>query len=188
MSEFIGELMKFADVTAETDLDPIEQFKILNHHVESTDRKVQLVALTRKYNSIWPPIQSASALKLEPIKKNAGSHGHGSSTLTQQQQLKFPKGEQETGSAHSFTVSRNHFDGIAVALLTGIAEGMDIHLYATSYTHPLAKDGTIEWSRAAVIEESQKKISDRTLAVVVDTLAKKLAHEIRNLSLKLDRK
>jgi len=189
MSEFIGELMRFADATVETDLDPIEQFKILNHNVESTDRKVQLIALTRKYTSIWPPIQSALALKLDPIKKHAGSHGQGGSAFTQQHRLNLPKGEYlEANSAHSFTVSRNHFDGVAIALLTGLAEGMDIHLYATSYTQPLAKDATIEWSKVAVIEDSQKKISDRTLAVVVDTLAKKLAHEIRNLTLRRDQK
>jgi hypothetical protein len=129
------------------------------------------------------------ASKLDPIKKNAGTHGHGGIALTQQQRLKLPKGEHlETGNAHSFTVSRTHFDGAAIALLTGFAEGMDIHLYATSYTHPLAKEAIIEWSKVAVIEDSQKKIGERTLFVVVDTLAKRLAHEIRNLTLRREQK
>jgi serine/threonine protein kinase len=185
MSEFIGELMRFADETSESDLDPIEQFKILNHLVESTDRNVQLIALTKKYSSIWLPIEKAVAPKLEPIQKHSGSFGAGTVILKPQDQKKFPLGDHlEKGHAHSFAVSRHHFGGSAVVLLTGFAIGMDIHLYAASYTHPLAKDVIIEWSKVVVIDESQKTISDRNLNVAVDVVVKSLAHEIRNLTIR----
>ena len=65
---------------------------------------------------------------------------------------------------------------------------MDIHLYAAGYTRPIAADKPIEWSKIAVIEEADQKISDRTLAVVVDALASMLAREIRNLVLKREQK
>jgi hypothetical protein len=188
MSEFIGELMKFADVGAESDLDPIEQFKILNHNVESTDRKVQLVALTKKYAALWQPIQNAFLPRLDPVRKHEGSVEASFTRLKPQAMAQIPKGEHlEAGHAHSFTVSRNNFAGGAMALLTGFAEGMDIHIYIASYTYPVAKDKAVEWSKVAVVEDSQQKISDRTLAVVVDALVNRIAHEIRNLNLQRDR-
>lgn len=43
---------------------------------------------------------------------------------------------------------------------------VDIQLYATSYTQPSEIEKVIEWSKIAVIEEGQQKISDRTVGVV----------------------
>ena len=91
-------------------------------------------------------------------------------------------------AVYEFSVSRNHVEGAAAVALIGIAEGMDIHLYASGYTTPIYAEKLMEWWKVAVVEEAQKKISDRTLAVVVDALAGKLAHEIRNLILKREQK
>jgi len=144
-SEFTSELMRFADVSHGTSLDPIEQFEILSHNVQTTDRSVQLVALRKKYGELVQRIVAALSTKLNPISKHEGSFGISRLRLTQQHTAQLPEGEHlETNSVHTFTVPRNHFNGSAVALLTGFAEGLDIHLYATSYTQPLANDKMIE--------------------------------------------
>jgi hypothetical protein len=59
---------------------------------------------------------------------------------------------------------------------------------ACSYTWPIPPEKTVEWVKVAVIEDSQPKNTERTVAVVVETLANKLAHEIRNLILKREQK
>lgn len=189
MSEFTSELMRFADTSGETSLDAIEQFKMLNQNVEKNDRNVQLIALRSKYNDILTSIRQALAAKLNPINSLQGSFNFGGFALTPQHKIHIPKGELLTvNTADSYTISRLHFNGAALALLIGLAEGMDIHLYATGYTTPLTPEKLIEWSKIAVVEESQKVISDRTRDVVADVLANKLAHEIRNLNLKREQK
>jgi hypothetical protein len=189
MSEFTSELMRFADVSREDPLDPIEQFKMLSHNVETTDRNVQLVALRGKYNGLLQPIRSALATKLNPVTKLQGSFEIGNVALRNQLDPHHLKGEPlDSGNANAFIVSRHHFQGTAVVALIGVAEGMGIHLYAAGYTGPLAADKLIEWSKIAVVEEVDQKISDRTLTVVVDALANMLAREIRNLILKREQK
>jgi serine/threonine-protein kinase len=189
MSEFTSELMRFADTSGETSLDAIEQFKMLNQNVEKNDRNVQLIALRSKYNDILTSIRQALAAKLNPINSLQASFNFGGFALTPQHKIHIPKGELLTvNTADSYTISRLHFNGAALALLIGLAEGMDIHLYATGYTTPLTPEKLIEWSKIAVVEESQKVISDRTRDVVADVLANKLAHEIRNLNLKREQK
>jgi hypothetical protein len=188
MSELTSELMRFADVSSEVALDPIEQFKMLNHNVETTDRKVQLVALKRKYQELLSPIHQNLGVKLNPIAQYAGSMSIDNMGITPRQAAQLPKGELLETYAKAFSVSRNHVEGAATVALIGVAEGMDIDLYASGYTTPIHAEKLMEWSKVAVVEEAQKKISDRTLAVVVDALAGKLAHEIRNLILKREQK
>jgi len=189
MSEFISELMRFADSSNENILDPIEQFKILNHNIEATDRKVQLVALKRKFDEIFQPIWQAFHTKLSPINKNEGSIGSGQVQLPLNVASQLPQGEIfDARVARSYTISRNHFDGSAMVLLTGIAVEMDIHLYVCSYTWPIPPGKNIEWVKVAVLEDSQPRITERTVSVVVEMLANKLAHEIRNLILKREQK
>jgi hypothetical protein len=189
LSEFTSELMRFADVSREGPLDPIEQFKILSHNVETTDRNVQLVALRGKYSGLLQPIRSALATKLNPVTKHQGSFDIGNVALRNQFDTHHLKGEPlDSGNANAFIVSRQHFEGAALVALIGVAEGMDIHLYAAGYTRPIAVDKPIEWSKIAVVEEADKKISDRTLTVVVDALSNMLAREIRNLNLKREQK
>ena len=189
MSEFISELMRFADSSNEGMLDPIEQFKILNHNIEATDRKVQLVALRRKYEELFQPIWQTLHAKLIPISQNEGSLGSGQVQIPPKAVSQLPQGEIfDAKNARSYTISRNHFDGSAMALLTGFAVGMDIHLYVCSYTWPLPPEKNIEWVKVAVVEDSQPRITERTVAVIVETLANRLAHEIRNLILKREAK
>ena len=189
MSEFTSELMRFGDGSSETKLDPIEQFKILNLNVEATDRKVQMVALRKKYGEIFQPIWQALHTKLNPISQLEGSFQTAQVQIPPKAKLQLPQGEIfDSNHAYSYTISRNHFDSSAIALLTGLAVGMDIHLYACSYTWPIPNEKNIEWSKIAVIEDSQPQISDRIVTAVAETLANKLAHEIRNLILRRDQK
>lgn len=189
IGEFTSELMRFATLSQEGYLDPIEQFKILSHSVEQTDRNVQLIALRAKYSQLLGQIMPAVSAKMNPVQKHEGSFDVDSVPLPAQSKTYLPKGEQlRDNGALSFKVSRNHFKGSAVALLTGFAEGFDIHFYATSYTQPLAKDRSLEWSKVAVVDAAQLQINERTLAVIVDHLATKLAHEIRNLLVKREQK
>ena len=189
MNEFTAELMRFADSSSEAKLDPIEQFEILSHNVEATDRGVQLVALRKKHGEIYQPINVAMSAKLKPVIKHDGSFQAGNVMLAPQVKSQLPQGEIfNSTTAPSYTISRNHFNGSAIALLTGVAVGMDIHLYVCSYIWPIPKDKIIEWSKVAVVEDSQSKISDRTVTVVVEALANRLAHEIRNLILKREQK
>lgn len=185
MREFTSELMRFADDSNEDLLDPVEQFKIFNHNIEKTDRKVQLVALRQKYSDVFQPIWQALGTILNPISKQKGSLGVSQVVIPPKAALNLPKGELfDDKHAQSFAISRNHFEGSALVLLTGLAVEMDIHLYACSYTWPIPPEKIIEWVKVAVVENSQPKISERTVAVVVESLANKLAHEIRNLILK----
>jgi len=188
MGEFTSELMRFADVSSEVPLDPIEQFKMLSYNVETTDRNVQLIALKRKYQQLLDPIQSKLWTKLAPIGKLEGTFGTENMGLPTKLAVQLPTGERLSSYANTFRISRNHFQGIAVVGLIGVAEGMDIHLYVSGFTVPFDAEKSVEWSKAAVVNEAQKNISDRTLTVVVDILAGKLAHEIRNLILKREQK
>jgi hypothetical protein len=73
-------------------------------------------------------------------------------------------------------------------LLIGLVEGMDIHIYVTGLNWPLPPNKPVSWTKVAIVEEAQNSISDRTCAVVVEFLANKLAHEIRNLNLNREQK
>lgn len=189
MTEFMTELMRFADSSSEDKLDPIEQFEILSQNVEATDRKVQLVALRKKYSEIFQPIDIALSTKMKPVNNHEGSFVAGTVALASQVKAQFPKGDSfDRTGARSYTISRNHFDGSAIALLTGVAVGMDIHLYVCSYTWPIPKDKIVEWHKVAIVEETQPKISDRTVTVMSEDLANRLAHEIRNLILERNQK
>jgi serine/threonine protein kinase len=190
LSEFTSELMRFADASSDASLDPIEQFKILSHNVEKTDRNVQLVALKRKYVELLNPIRNALGTKLDSIGSHQGSLSFGGVLLQNHLKAYLPKGDilDEPSVVNAFTVSRNHFNGTAVVVLMGIGEGMNVHLYASGYITPIQSEKLVEWSKVAVVEEADKKISERTIAAVVDNLANKLAHEIRNLILQREHK
>ena len=189
LDEFTAELVRFADSSSVANLDLIKQFGILDQAVRSTDRNVQLVALRNKYQQVLQKVKKQMINKLNALKQHNGQLSITSILIARIQEPNRPNvkdgdilNEQEV---LAFVVGRDHFNHVAVALLTAFGVGMQIHLYSTSYctpssgmTHP---EKPLTWAKIAVLDENTEKLSEAKLSVIVKTLESKLAHEVRNL-------
>ena len=189
LDEFTAELVRFADPSTVESLDIVEQFDILNQSVRSTDRNVQLVALRRKYNQILKKVNNQMSNELKALRHHEGQltlHLLPIRNIPEQGKPKLNGGDLlDEGGVRAFIVGREHFQRIAVVLLTGFGVGMQIHLCSASYCapsgNPSKAEKTLKWSKIATLDESADGLSERKLSVIVGALKSKLAHEIRNL-------
>lgn len=190
MDEFTGELARFADTASGEPLDLFAQFDVLNQTVQSTDRNVQVGHLRTRYNAMLPKINEAMQKEMKPLKDHGGNYSVLQQRTDRRQESDKPglkDGDLLSGrNAQAYQISREHFGHVAVVLLVGFAVGMQIHLYAASYTAPANEaqknEKPLKWRRVAVIDETQQEIPPPKIAVVVDALKTRLAHEVRNLA------
>ena len=190
MDEFMGQLVRFADTGSVEPLDLFTQFDVLNQTVQSTDRNVQVGELRATYNKVVQKITQAVQREMEAIKDHGGTFSHAQRRVDRLPDSDKPSikgGDLLSGlQAQAYRVSREHFDRSAVVLLVAFGVGMQIHLYAVSYTAPFAdlnkNEKPLIWTKIAVIEEGSGALNETKIAVIVEALKSKLAHEIRSLA------
>lgn len=188
---FIEELDRFSQPPIDEDLDIFEQFKILDSAVVSTDRNVQLIALRAKYFTV----RSAILKGLEPTKKRLATANAKSNSinldlrsLAPENQLNIKGTEllDRPQEVHAILISRDHFNFSAVCLIAGVADGMDIHVYTTSYftssNNWKTPSKRLVWEKTIVVPEDMKEVSTAKIKIAVQALSKKLAREIKELA------
>ncbi len=190
LDEFSVELTRFADSSPQTNLDLMEQFDILDQVVSSTDRNVQLVSLRKKYINIIQSVNVGMQKELKALKERNGQTSTSDVRVDKMTEPNKPNVKDgdilDPQNAYAFTITREHFQHMAVALLSGFGVGMQIHLYSTSYCAPSGNasqpDKPLVWAKVAVFDENTLELDKTKQAVIVDDLKAKLAHEIRNLA------
>jgi len=192
MDEFTGELGRFADTASDEPLDLIEQFDVLNQTVQSTDRKVQVGLLRTKCNTILNSVYRAMQKERKRLEEHGASFTMQPAILNAFSEGDRPylkEGDLLTGEeAQGYQIRREHFGRMAVVLLVAFGVGMQVHLYAASYTAPSSNaqknDKPLSWTKMAVIDEAHAELQDTKQPVIVEGLKRKLAHEVRNLAMK----
>jgi serine/threonine protein kinase len=189
MDEFMGQLARFADTSSTEPLDLFTQFDVLNQTVQSTDRNVQVGELRVVYNTMAHKIAEAVQREMNAIKDHGGAYSLMQRRVDQMSDADKPSikgGDLLREMVQAYRVSREHFGRSAVVLLVAFGIGMQIHLYAASYTAPVAdinqNEKPLTWTKIAVVEEGNGALNETKLAVIVDALKAKLAHEIRSLA------
>lgn len=188
LDEFDSEISLLVHIQSDSNLDVLQEFEILNQTVKLTDRNVQLASLRTKYSNIHNKINEAMVQELSVLRSKNGVISLPKFPLSNIPNESIPSIDNADNLApnvQAYLISREHYPGAAIVLLTVFAVGMDLHLFSASYISqtnnatPITKQ--LNWTRIAIIKENQTDLDENKQQVIVDALKNKLAHEVRNL-------
>lgn len=189
LDEFMDELTRFEDSGPKADLDLNEQFNILDHELQLTDRNIQIAVLQQKYNKIRNRVIEQMRVEFKTLEKRKGEPLIEDRNIEGIPGFNMPNVKDgdmlPKGTVTHFNIRRENFQYEAVVLLAAFGVGMQIHLYCSSYNGKIANNPKPEkpltWSKIAVIDAPTNELSESKKSVIIKALKAKLAHEIRNL-------
>ncbi len=190
LEEFVVELTRFADSSTDEQIDLLEQFTILDQSVRSGDRNVQLAALRTKYNAALQNVDKDMNKEFERLKAVNAKPSVSNVRWKQlpEQERPFLEGGDHLPprDLRAYIVGRDHFNHVAVALLTAFGVGMHVHFYMASYSAPPGQlnqpESPLDWQKLAVLDENIDGLAVEKLSVIVSGLTSQLGRQLRHLS------
>ncbi len=189
LDDFLAQLKPFGASGFFERLTLKDEINLLDKTLQARDRQVQIAALRRKYEKIKDTLSIEINNRLKP-ERASESHlqvvGLDLNSIRSLIPVVIGADLLEQNHVSTFAISRNHFHSSAVAMFLAFGVGMQIHIYAASYSAGAQLIATphdkVEWSKIAVIDEDANGASQHTISLVVNDIESRLASEVRKLT------
>lgn len=185
LDEFRTELSALGNDTGGLELDLAQQIGALDAALHLRSRPVQLAALQARYNSTRTSVVDAinrlgtmHGQRLSTRGVNGADFGDGfrpgqSGEILDQGYLLFVFGAQ-------------HHAGVAVTMFQGVAVGMEIQIFGTSYIADLPRyhvpKKKCTWTKVAVIDGRENGRDEEKINLLIKWVEQRIAAEIRALT------
>lgn len=185
LNEFRKDLNAIVAGEAREELDLTKQIGALEVALQQKSRPVQLAALQARYNSLRSEVVAAinrmSALHGQKFSTRGVNGADFGDTFRPSQ-----AGEMLDQGFLLFVFGVQHHTSVAVGMIVGVAVGMEIQIFGTSYTADLPRyhvpKGKASWVKIAGVDGRENDTDDAKVKLVTRWIEQRMATEIRELT------